>query len=252
MGLAASLFGYRAEEPSAYASPSDWLAFGKREFFLGRIKSAQKAFSSAANANPYDPLPLAYLSWAGRRTNKLRAIADAEKAVALDSRCAEAFMSLALAHVTHSLRATDASREADFRRAVLALRRGEQLAPTDAYGAVLLIGVHLLFFDILASMREFPDQDRYDFLPTPLRNAAGWLLSGQHVAAHKAFDEVADSGRYLLGALGKTATSWAMRDIRAAGRYASVVIDSDTCESQACKSPGLLAAVTAIAVTTQR
>jgi hypothetical protein len=155
-------------------------------------------------------------------------------------------MSLALAHVTHSICSTAASRDADFRRAVQAVRRGEQLAPADAYGAVLSIGVHLLFLDALASMQEFPDRVSYDFGPTPLRNAAAWLLSGHHVAAHNAFDKIADSGRYLLGALGKTATCWAMRDIRAASRYAMVVTDSNTCESR-----GILAAVTTIAVTSQ-
>ena len=124
-------------------------------------------------------------------------------------------MSLALAHVTHSICSTAASRDADFRRAVQAVRRGEQLAPADAYGAVLSIGVHLLFLDALASMQEFPDRVSYDFGPTPLRNAAAWLLSGHHVAAHNAFDKIADSGRYLLGALGKTRDPRAFEELLA-------------------------------------
>jgi hypothetical protein len=48
----------------------------------------------------------------------------------------------------------------------------------------------------------------------------------------------------VLGALGMTATCWAMRDIRTASNYAAVVIESDTIENR-----GVLAAVSNIAVT---
>ena len=237
MGLAASLFGYRAEEPGTHASPAEWMAYGKRQFFVGRTKPAIKAFARAAKADPTDPLPLAYRSWAARLQDKSRAVADSERAVALNPDCAEAYMSLGLAHATHAIR------DSDFEHALLAVRMAKNLPPADAYGSVLSIGVYLLFIDVFASLQEDPDGSSYDFSATPLRNAADWLLSGRHVAALNAFDEIADSGRHLLGALGMTATYWAMRDIRAARNYSAVVIESDAVENR-----GILAAVSNIAV----
>src|SRR5450755_26962 len=234
MGLAASLFGYRAEEPRTHASPAEWMAYGKRQFFVGRTKPAIKAFARAAKADPTDPLPLAYRSWAGRLNDKSRAIVDSERAVALNSDCAEAYMSLALAHAT---------RDSDFKHAVLAVGKAKDLVPADAYGSVLSIGVYLLFIDVFTSMQQGAGGFRYDFFATPLRNAADWLLIGRHVAALDGFDHIADSGRSLLGALGMAATCWAMRDVRAASNYAAVVIESDAVENR-----GILAAVSNIAV----
>jgi hypothetical protein len=52
----------------------------------------------------------------------------------------------------------------------------------------------------------------YDFEATPLRNAADWLLSGQHVAALAAFQKLYESGRELPAALGLAATYWTLGD----------------------------------------
>jgi tetratricopeptide (TPR) repeat protein len=234
MGLAAALFGYRAEEPRTHASPAEWMAYGQRQFFVGRTKPAFKAFARAAKADPTDPLPLAYRSWAGRLNDKSRAVEDSERAIALNPECAEAYMSLALAHATQ---------DSDFKHAALAVGKSKDLVPADAYGSVLSIGVYLLFVDVFASKQQESDGFRYDFVATPLRKAADWLLSGRHVAALNRFDQIAESGRALLGALGMTATCWAMRDIRTASNYAAVVIESDAIENR-----GVLAAVSNIAV----
>jgi tetratricopeptide (TPR) repeat protein len=211
------------------------MAYGQRQFFVGRTKTAIKAFARAARADPTDPLPLAYRSWAVRLKDKSRAVADSERAIVLNPQCAEAYMSVALAHAT---------RDSDFKRAALAVGKAKDLVPADAYGSVLSIGVYLLFVDVFAPRQQEPGVLKYDFAATPLRKAADWLLSGRHVAALNGFDRIAESGRWVLGALGMTATCWAMRDIRTASNYAAVVIESDTIENR-----GVLAAVSNIAVT---
>jgi tetratricopeptide (TPR) repeat protein len=237
MGLAAALFGHRAEQPHTHAGPADWMAYGKREFFVGRTKTALKAFARAADAAPGDPLPLAYRSWAGRLLRKSRALADAERAVALDPDCAEAQLSLGLAHGTHPVRAADCD------TALAAVGRARELTPADAYGSVLSIGVHLLFADASAAA---PDETAFalDFPSTPLGMAADWLLSGRHVAALDAFEQIADSGSGLMSALGLAATYWAMRDMRAARNYSAGVLESGSVKHRGIRhAVGIIATV---------
>lgn len=227
MGLAAALFGYRAEEPQVHAGPSDWMAYGKRQFFVGRPKPAVKAFARASNADPGDPLPLAYRSWAGRLQRKSRAVADAERAIALDPHCAEAQFSLALALAARPIPTAGLGTAFD------AVRRGRSLAPADAYGAVLSIGVHLLFLDAEAGAGP---ETVSDVTESPLGMAADWLLSGRHVAALNAFEHIADSGRGRVSTLGLAATYWAMRDIRAARNYSAGVLESGGVEFRGIQS----------------
>lgn len=176
------------------------MAKGKRQLFAGEHTPATLAFALAAAAEPNNPLPFAYRSWAGRLADKSRAISDAKKAVALDASCAEAHMSLALAYATG---------EPDFEAASMALYEGRKCEPRDADGAVLCIGVYLLFVDAIASMREDADGFIYDFQSTPLRDAADHLLSGHHADAFEAFGQLHQSGRTGPGGLGMTAACWA-------------------------------------------
>jgi hypothetical protein len=145
MGIRSIFSSSSADEPGPAAGCAEWMAYGKRELYARKTKSAAKAFGRAATRAPDDPLPLAYLSWAERLEDKSRAIADAEKATRMGLPRSEAYMSLALAYVTGA---------ADFERAGMAFAEGKQLPPRDADGSVLFIGVFLTFVDVLASMRE--------------------------------------------------------------------------------------------------
>ena len=59
----------------------------------------------------------------------------------------------------------------------------------------------------------------YDFKPTPLRNAADFLLSGEHVAALAGFHKLHESGRALPAAVGmgdkSAARDWARKALTA-------------------------------------
>lgn len=217
-----------ANEPGAGAGFEQLMAEGKRHLFAGRTTPATLAFALAAAAAPKNPLPFAYRSWAGRLDNKERAVADASKAVGLDPDCAEAHMSLALAHATG---------DPDFEKASMALNAGRKLPPRDADGSVLAIGVYLIFADALASMREDADGFAYEFKPTPLRDAADQLLSGRHADAFDAFSEIHKTGRKSAGALGMAAVSWAVGQKKYAQDFAMFVdVGGDV------KDPGVLAA----------
>lgn len=224
MGLSPS----DANEPGAGADFEKLMAEGKRQLFAGKTTPATLAFALAAAAAPKNPLPFAYRSWAGRLDNKERAISDANKAVDLDPACAEAHMSLALAHATG---------EPDFEKASMALNEGRKLPPRDADGSVLSIGVYLIFADALASLREDADGFAYEFKPTPLRNAADRLLSGRHADAFDEFGEIHKSGRKSAGALGMAAACWAAGQKKYALDFA-MFVDVDG----AVKDPGVLAA----------
>ena len=228
-GFFSFLHSSSADRPGAGASPEELMAYGKRQLFAGKIKPAAKAFSRAVAASPEDPLPLAYRSWAERLEDKARAISDADMAVDLDPSCAEAYMSLALAHATGT---------PDFEQATMALNVGRKRSPEDADGSVLSIGVYLIFADALASMREDAEGFSYEFRATPLRNAADWLLSGEHAAALAAFEKMHEAGREVAGALGLAATYWVMGDRESARTFAEFVIASG-----AVKDLGVLSAV---------
>jgi hypothetical protein len=229
MGLFSSLFSSGAAQPGAGASHAELMAYGKRQLFAGKTEPAVRAFQRAAAAAPEDPLPLAYRSWAGRLRDKPLAVADGEKAVDLDPDCAEAHMSLALALVTGS---------PDFEEAAVPLMIGRKIPPQDADGSVLSIGVFLVFVDVFAAMREDATGLHYDFKTTPLRNAADWLLCGQHAAAFAAFGKILKSGREVVGELGLVATSWAMGNRKSARTFAEFVIENCTVPDR-----GILAAV---------
>ena len=226
MAPSSPLFG--ADGPSEGAGPEELMVYGKRQLFAGRNTPATLAFALAAAQAPKNPLLFAYRSWAIRLNNKAQAIADATKAVALDPNCAEAHMSLALAHATG---------EPDFEQGSLALNAGRMLPPQDAAGAVLSIGVYLIFADALASMREDAEGLAYEFKSTPLRDAADWLLSGRHADAFDAFEEIFKAGRKSAGALGMAAACWVAGQKKFALDYA-IFVDVDG----AIKDPGILAA----------
>lgn len=215
MGVRSIFSSSSADEPGVDASYAEWMAYGKRELHARRTKPAAKAFGHATVAAPNDPLPLAYRSWAERLEDKARAIADAEEATRMGLRCSEAYMSLALAHATGPT---------DFEQAGMAFAAGRHFPPKDTDGSVLFIGVFLMFIDVFASMREDDEGLIYDFKPTPLRNAADWLLSGQHVAALAAFQKIYESGRELPGALGLAATHWTMGDKDAARHLTQIAL----------------------------
>jgi len=217
MVFLSSLFSSASDEPGADATFDELMAYGKRQLFTGQTEPAMNAFTRAAAAAPEDALPLAFRSWAGRIQDKDLAIADAEKAVDIDPSCAEAHMSLALAHATMPT---------DFEKAVMALEQGRKYAPSDEYGAVLSIGVYLLFVDVLASTREDADGFSYEFNPTPLRNAADWLLSGEHAAAINAFKKIHESGREVAAAMGLVATFGAMGDKASALPFARFLLSA--------------------------
>lgn len=126
----------------------------------------------------------------------------------------EAYMSLALAY------ATGVAASADFERAMVVLAEGKKFALKDADASVLFIGVSLTFVDAIASMQQDEKGFAYDFKPTPLRNAADFLLSGEHVAALAGFHKLHESGRALPAAVGLAATYWVMGDKSAARDWA--------------------------------
>ena len=228
----AFLFPHSEKEPGPGAGLAELMGYGKRRLFAGKAKAAARAFERAAEAAPADPLPLAYRSWAGRLEDKARAVVDAEKAVGLDPDCAEAHMSLALALVTGA---------PNFELAGMALSEGRKLPPADADGAVLAIGVYLLFADALASLKDDEEDLTFAFKATPLRDAADQLLSGRQAAAFAAFKKIFLSGREAAGGLGIAAAAWAMRDKESARTFATLTADSGV-----LKEPGLLAAVRAV------
>ena len=238
MGLLSFLFSSAADKPGTATSYAELMAYGKRQLFAGKSKEAAEVFSRAAAAAPQNPLPLAYRSWAGRLDDKSRALTDSEEAVDLGPHCAEAHMSLALAHATGY---------PDFEQAAMAFFVGAKNPPEDAYGSVLSIGVFLVFVDVFASLREDADGFNYDFQPTPLRNAADWLLCGHYAAAHEAFRKIYKSGREVEGALGMAATSWAMRDRASTRTFAKFLLASGV-----VKDLGILAAISYIRDTAQQ
>ena len=126
-------------------------------------------------------------------------------------------MSLALAHATGS---------PDFEKATTALNSGLKYIPDDAAGAVLTIGVYLLFVDALSSMQEDANGFSYEFKPTPLRNAADWLLSGKLSAALAAFQKLNESGRQVVAAMGLSATYFAMGDNKSALPFARMLLST--------------------------
>jgi hypothetical protein len=228
MGLL-SFFGLGNNKPVSEADGP--MAEGKRRLFASQAKEADRSFAKAATLSPREPLPRAYRSWAVRLIDKDAAISHAEAAVRLGPNCAEAHMSLALAHTTASITSTD------FDLAIMALNTGRTLKPADTYGSVLQIGVYLLFVDALSSMREDADGFQYEFMPTTLRNAADYLLSGHYSRARSEFTEVFEfDGRQLPGALGIAASAWAMADKSRAYSFAKLVVQQDQLKDAGMKA----------------
>jgi len=121
---------------------------------------------------------------------------------------------------------------------------GRQLLPRDADGSVLFIGVNFIFVDVFASMQEDENGLQYDFKATPLRNAADWLLSGEHAAALRTFEKIHQTGTNLAGAIGMIATYWAMHDQKAALMFAEILTDSGAIND--IRDPGMLTAIRTI------
>lgn len=219
-------FGLGGKKP---VSDSDRpMAEGKRQLFASQATAADRSFTEAAKLSPGEPLPRAYRSWAIRLTDKAAAVSLAEAAVCLDRDCAEAHMSLALAHATAPT---------NFESAFIAYSIGRRLKPTDAYGSVLQIGVYLLFFDAIGSIREDADGFQYEFMPTTLRNAADYLLSGHHSRARSEFLDIFEfSGRHLPGALGIAASAWAMDDRKRAYSLAKLVVTQNLLKDTGMKT----------------
>lgn len=209
------------------------MAEGKRLFFAGDHAKAAFYFGMAAGVEGNNPLPFAYRSWVVRRPDKDRALWDAEKAVSLDASCAEAHMSLALAHATG---------EPDFEAGSMALYEGRKHAPRDADGAVLSIGVYLIYLDALSTMREDAEGFTYEFKPTPLRDAADRLLTGDPAMAFNAFSAIERAGRHTAGVLGMAAACWAEGNRKNARTFAMHVL-----EAGGLTDPGLIAALRHIA-----
>jgi hypothetical protein len=165
----------------------------------GEWRDAVGALNNAVTAAPQDPLPLAYRSLAKRQIDKSGALADARAAVALDAGCGEAHNALALALLTG---------DASFEEGFMAFAEAKELAPRDSVGAVLHIGVFLLFVDVLTSAKEDESGVHFNFKSTPLRNAADWLLGAEYLAAFKGFTAVFKEGREIPGALGIVAAAY--------------------------------------------
>jgi hypothetical protein len=220
-------------EPKEAASFAEWMTYGIRQLYSGKTTAAAKAFDTASWKSPADPLPLAFGSWAGRLDDKAQAISNARVAIDLDTECAEAHMSLALAHITG---------KADFERAGMAFFAGMGKSPRDPNGAVLYIGVFLCLVEALSSMREDADGMSYDFKSTPQRDAADWLLCGKCDAALKGFERIRVAGKLVQAATGEAATYWAMNDKVSANTCADMLLSSRAVE----KPAGLVAALTII------
>lgn len=230
MGFFSRLFSSPSPaEPGPDAGLEALMAYGKQRLFEGQAGPAVQAFTRAIAAAPDEPLPLAYRSWAGRVKDKAQAIRDAEQAVDLDPSCAEAHLSLALAHLTG---------HASFEEAGLPLQEGRRRLPADADGGVLSIGVFLVVFETIANMQEDGDGLRFEFKSTPLRDAADRMLSGHPKVARATFQKIFDSGVEVLGALGLAASAWAMGDKAAARTSAERLAGHG-----ALKDAGLLEAI---------
>jgi hypothetical protein len=169
------------------------MAYGKRKLFAGKTDAATQAFTRAIALAPKEPLPLAYGSWAGRLSDKRRAVSDSEKAIRLSPGCAEAHMSLTLL----------------MRPAASTSKRRPPLSSRDwiiMFADADGIGVSLVFADVIASMREDDDGLQYDFkeraspLWVGVRRVNG-LPSREHWPRRRQADSVACAGLPRMAAL---------------------------------------------------
>jgi tetratricopeptide (TPR) repeat protein len=224
MGIFSIFRSSSPSKPGAGAGYEEWMAYGKRELFAMRRRRAVRAFNRAARLQPQDPIAPSYCSWAGRLLDKWESVRAARGSVWLAERGnlpvkrAEPYLSLALAL------STEPCTNEDFEAAYGAFADGLHLSLADGTGAVLWVGLYMIFFDVQRNMIVDDEGINYSFKMTQLRTAGERLLSGETLLAQFMFQLFYDTGQELLGIMGLAATHWVLGDLAQAKRFAEMAV----------------------------